>query len=506
MSVYLVALDAPMARYETEDLGIAYLAAVLEQRGHEVHVMDQIKTSLTDAEIIEQILETKPNLVGYSENGNDLQRVIHMANAIRAQFPGAFQIIGDRTASFYADEILQEAPGFDAVCIGEGELTLLEAVERINTGGSLDKVPGLLTRTGGRANFRPRAKIADITTLPWPKRYVLPFLSDQEKKSIFCTILGSRGCVYQCNFCGSEPWEKLNSGDNWRARDVIDLVDEMEFIVQTYGVRRFSFLDALWTGPPSPHSKERLHRFCEEILKRHLEVTFVLLSRADFFEADADQELVQNLNAAGLRNIFIGVENGSAATLEFFGKGGRLSPEQMEHDLHWLRENGTHVSIGFIMFHPFVTLEELETNVEFLRRLKFNHFMAHYANRARIFRHCRLYPIVKQAGLFHPSPRWGEQTYDFAVPGIAQIYSRVLAVAKELGDLDGQLDNLLSRLWYGGKSGQTLAELLQKKICQTYNLIWEQILRREMPPQEILNRRQEIMDMINITRSYIVKE
>lgn len=158
---------------------------------------------------------------------------------------------------------------------------------------------------------------------------------------------------------------------------------------------------------------------------------FVLLSRPDIFSFPEDQDLLQSLNAAGLRNIFMGMENGVSATLKLLNKGGGISPGQIAHNIESLRESGTHLSIGFIMFHPWVTHAELRQNGEYLKRIKFNHVLSLYANRARIFRHCSFFPLVRQAGLLLPSSSWGEQRNRFVFPEVETIYQRIFAIANE---------------------------------------------------------------------------
>ncbi|MEM5787952.1 MAG: radical SAM protein, partial [Syntrophobacteraceae bacterium] len=326
----LVILRQPAAPWETpgmprgsEDLGIAYLASSLERAGQPYIILDQGLTRFDDEEFLERILHENPHLIGYSDNCDQLGRIIRTALAVRRRLPGVYQVIGDHGASFHADELLGSDTGFDAVCIGEGEHTLVELLQRLENGKPPEGIPGLLTRIGGRAKFLPRQRIANPSELAWPNRYVLSTRDSQSNETLSCTILGSRGCPYRCSFCGNDLYQDLSPGASWRPREASELVDEMEFLHQRYGVDSFTFLDELFVGSPSGKNRERLFQFCKEIRRRGLRITFRVTCRADFFEPLEDRELVLALREAGLDKVFFGIENGYPATIKLYNKGSK---------------------------------------------------------------------------------------------------------------------------------------------------------------------------------------
>ena len=69
------------------------------------------------------------------------------------------------------------------------------------------------------------------------------------------------------------------------------------------------------------------------------------------------------LKESGVNNIFIGVEFGVDRILKFYNKG--INKEQIKHSLKVLEDLELKSSIGYIMFEPTMTIDELKENLEF---------------------------------------------------------------------------------------------------------------------------------------------
>lgn len=80
------------------------------------------------------------------------------------------------------------------------------------------------------------APIVPIDSIPWPARHLLPMRTYIENRPTTetpaATILTSRACPFRCAFCSTiQIW-----GNRWRGRSAVDVVDEIEWLVRTYGV------------------------------------------------------------------------------------------------------------------------------------------------------------------------------------------------------------------------------------------------------------------------------
>lgn len=474
--------EDPKSKVWTEDLGVSCLSAVLENLDHETVIFDQAIGNATDSEIADAVVAFQPDLIGFTESNNTILRMLKVAGRCRKALTNAVLLLGDIIPSHYADDFVEAAMPFDAVCIGEGEATLLEVVDKLAKGQALDGIPGLLTNRSGRTAYTPRDKIEDLSGLPKAKRYFLPSRTAEERRDADAMILGSRGCIGACSFCGTRPFEDLGKGRVWRGRDPVEIVDEMESIVTEYGIRSFTFVDSNWMGPPSPQSRQRILAFCDEILKRNLKVSFLLSSRPDFFRIPQDAELLLALKEAGIRSLFIGVENGFRPTLKLFNKGG-VTPESIVECIDFLRSFGVLPRIGFICFHPFATRDELLHNIDYLHRIRSDHLVRSFANKLNLYCHYPIYEIIKNAGLLRKvEPRWLPQKYVTASREVGEIADLVERIYPSFVQLDGEIDRLEVRLWTSGAAGRQEADQLQAEIAAIYRELFTDFVNLHVSP------------------------
>ncbi len=128
--------------------------------------------------------------------------------------------------------------------------------------------------------------------------------------------------------------------------------------------RRFSDLQDIWFVDDNFVQKgrkgyERTREICETL--RQLGLKFDIYLRAD----DVNEKVLRLMTDSGLRSVFIGAEAGTNRTLEDIFKK-RTSVEQTKKAIKLCKEFGINVDPGFIMFHPWSTMEEIGENIRFL--------------------------------------------------------------------------------------------------------------------------------------------
>ncbi len=103
---------------------------------------------------------------------------------------GGPHLIADR------DAVLADCAAIDLGVVGEGE----EALVALICGEAPSTVPGVLLREGAAVRFSgARPFIADLDAVPFPD--YIGF--DVERYAPIVPITSSRGCPYQCIFCGA---------------------------------------------------------------------------------------------------------------------------------------------------------------------------------------------------------------------------------------------------------------------------------------------------------------
>lgn len=340
--------------------GLGYLAAVLEQSGVAVSVIDPVPERLSLEQVVEKTAELNPRLVGLTCLTSFRYDTFSLANALKARRRDWQVVIGGPHATFLEEAILERVPAIDWVVRGEGEFTLLECL----TGKPLEEIAGVTFRNAGRVVRTPdRSAIKELDALPFPAYHLFPDFSryddisevPEEWRGIrHGPLVSSRGCPHACVFCCSANFWR--SRPAFRARCAVRIVDEMEHLHHKYGVRYIRFFDDNFTA-----SKARVHAICDEILRRGLKVHWRAEARID----GVDQELLQKMAAAGCHEIEYGVESGSPRVMAAVGK--KLDLRRVPEVARLTRKAGIRAKAFFIVGLPGETREDFLLSLQVSR-------------------------------------------------------------------------------------------------------------------------------------------
>ncbi|NNK48642.1 MAG: B12-binding domain-containing radical SAM protein, partial [Gemmatimonadetes bacterium] len=226
--------------YEDRDnLGIRYLLSSLQRSGYSG---DIVRYSSDPARLIDRAREDQPLVIGFSlifqYMAPDFGQVI---TALREAGVATHITIGGHYASFDPEEILQRIPGLDSVTRFEGEVTLVELVDRLASMQDWRNIAGIAYRDGNEVKCNPlRAPISNLDELPRPDRASYDYESEPLPTA---AILGSRGCPWDCTFCSIRPFYEAQGGTLRRFRKPEEVVAEMLELYQERGIYLFLFQD-----------------------------------------------------------------------------------------------------------------------------------------------------------------------------------------------------------------------------------------------------------------------
>jgi radical SAM superfamily enzyme YgiQ (UPF0313 family) len=289
-------------------LGLLQLAAVLrhDRRGDVVRIVDAAM-DLTDARDLSSVVdEFGPDLVGLSGFRHEASHVGDLAHAARAARPDVPIVLGGPIASAYPTGVLAHFEEIDAAAIGEAEETILEIAARVDERRDLAGVRGLALRRedGTPYTTARRPFIRNIAGLPrvdWRDIDLRAYSRTMNWLHVPLPAEGSamlattRGCPYRCTYCYKFFGLKV------RAMPVRAVVDEMQRVVDTYGVRDFQIVDDVFN-----YRRNRIRELCREMASRRLDVTFSFPHglRGDRIETGDLEALESN----GLYMMSMGVE------------------------------------------------------------------------------------------------------------------------------------------------------------------------------------------------------
>lgn len=345
---------------ELENLSTRYLAAVLRRQGYSVEIAP-FSVEEEGGAVIERVRAAKPRLIGLSVIFQyRAPEFLALAADLHRIWPKAHITLGGHFPTFAAPELLGDNPALDSVVRGEGELTLLELMEKLDSPVTWDSILGLSFRRNGRIiNNSPRPLIADLDNLPFPARDTPP---QHHLGMGLSPIVGSRGCFRDCAFCSIHAFYGSSGGRLQRFRSVANLVDEMEMLYHTFGVRFFIFNDDEWFAP----GKARLPRVMaleNELQRRELDVIMSIKCRAD----DVSEDLFRRLLDIGVVRTYVGIESGSDHSLRTLNK--RTTAAQNRHALDVLHNVGMLADFGLIFFDPESTVEDIRANLDFFHEM-----------------------------------------------------------------------------------------------------------------------------------------
>ena len=342
-------------------MGMLVLAAVARQKGYRVHLIDAKGQGTSLDEVSRQIAELRPDYVGLSATTISVTNAGRIAEKIKVLVPGVVTILGGAHVSAIPERTLEAFPAIDYGIVGEGEHSLFELLERLESGAPTDGVSGLAFRRGGKVYANPRAPyIDDLDELPTPAWDLLPDFPHRFQPSLFsyprtpmATLITSRGCPFSCSFC-----DRSTSGKKGRMHSVEYVVGLCRHLVGL-GVRHITFVDDLFTV-----RKQRVVEMCQAFLDEGFTFTWSCNSHPNLLDA-ATMDLMKR---AGCWQIAYGIESGSQRVLDVVKREVRIP--KMRETLRMTRAAGIRAK-GYVMIgHPTEALDSLAETAAFLKEVE----------------------------------------------------------------------------------------------------------------------------------------
>lgn len=342
---------------------LAYATTLLEKNGYQAKIVDGVAEKMSEEEFITQAIYFKPDLVLLETSTPSIEIDLRIAKRIKENCSPTPKIaFSGPHVSVFLDKFLEEHHFIDYVLYGEYEYTLLDLVNHLVNNSSLDDVKGLVYRlpTGEiKVNSR-RELIMDLDKLPWPAYHQLPMYNYNDDFGVLprpsVQMWASRGCPFQCIFC---LWPQVIYGSNkYRVRNPVNVVDEMEWLVKTYGFKSVYFDDDTFDI-----GKERIFKLCEEIKKRNLKVPWAIMARADTL----DREMLEEMASANLIALKYGIESADQNILNNSGK--RLDLKKAIENIKITKELGIKIHLTFAFGLPGETKETIRKTIELALKL-----------------------------------------------------------------------------------------------------------------------------------------
>ena len=341
-----------------ETLGIASIAANVRRDGHSVYYLDAYFEEMTVQEAIDDVTSKSPLVVGILLRYPCIEVVKRITNDLRLRLPGVVIVIGGQFPSINSQNCLEWLPAIDGVCIGEGEMAMIELMSAIKDGSPL---PSRFEWRGRKATStsklvtRRNQLVSPLDGLAWPDRKYLQVSKEFGYGAV--GISSARGCPFRCTFCVPHVYSQTAVSNPWNHRSAASIADEIEYHYNL-GERSFTFSDEHFL--PNKIAKRRAIEFADLLIERGLtELKFMFDCRADSIEYD----LFEKLRNAGLYRVFIGFEAAKNSLLDDIRKDQNI--DDYTRSISILKKLEIEVIPGMIMFTPTTTLDDVEANLSF---------------------------------------------------------------------------------------------------------------------------------------------
>lgn len=341
-----------------ENLGLNYMAAALESKGHDVKII--AFNSETDIPgVLSQAIDFNAEIIGLSMvfTGR-AQEFCRLAKELRGSGYKGHLIAGGHFASFNCQNLLNDYPFFNSIGLGEGEQLICELADNLD---NISKVHGLCYRNAnGETVINPPARrVDDLDTLPFPKRTTFHDYFGQP----IASILSSRGCWRNCAFCSINAWYKRVGGKNFRYRSIENITAEIKELYFKHGIRLFNFQDDNFFLNNPQEAAKRFKALVEKLHDEGIEeIAIAVKARPD----SITYESISELDKIGLFRVFLGVENASENGLQHLNR--KCTIDSILNSLKILNDFNIHVAYNLLIFEPDTTMEDILVNLHFMER------------------------------------------------------------------------------------------------------------------------------------------
>jgi radical SAM superfamily enzyme YgiQ (UPF0313 family) len=311
-NILLISANAYVNPYPVYPLGISYLYTYLKKRlpQHSISTFDFNHGSLSDLKVI--LNDGAFDIVGVSlrnlddnqidEKNSFISWYITVMEVIRSQSKAKVVIGGTGFSIFPGLMFDTLRPDFGIK--GEGEESLLQLINCLDSDSDFSNIEGLVYRTtSDEIIINPRTRFLDSLELSFDKNLVDYYWS----KSGMLNIQTKRGCPYNCIYCSYPVIE----GRKIRTLDSSLIVSTLKDLYFRMGITYVFFTDSVFNI-----SNEYNKQLARQIIDSGVKINW----GAYFTPHNLSQEALSLFKQAGLTHMEFGTESFSDQQLRNYRK------------------------------------------------------------------------------------------------------------------------------------------------------------------------------------------
>lgn len=360
-----------------EELGIESISSYMNNKNISTNIFYFTKNNEYS-----DVMKYKFKIIGFNVFYSNMQIIQEIIDVIKKDHPEIKVIVGGHYATHNSEFVLKNMTDVDYIIRDEGEYTFYElAMYLLYDSININNIKGISYNKGQSIiHNEKREPIKDLDLLVFADRTEFVSL----KKQLPFTPLfieSARGCTGTCSFCSA-------SKSRWRCKSIKRFIDEIEYLMENYRNDTFDLTDSSFDNPYFNIS--RINEFIAEIDARKINPKLFIYLKSEIYKHTNDK-FWEKFVQAGLCSAFIGVESFSDHDLKYLSKSANATDNI--NCVKNLKNRGFRLTLGFISFHPYTSIESLNTNNEIL-------YSENYSSRFLQLNYLQMYPgteIYKRA-------------------------------------------------------------------------------------------------------------
>lgn len=335
-------------------LGLGYIATYLDKNGIDVEIIDCVKEHKSVLDIISYINSNEPDFIGINVFTQNLEMVRYIIENISIK---CICFIGGQVVkSIYKEILCWSVKNILNIIIGEGELIIPDIVL-----GKCTQVPEescdnkFVYRVSDSSIYFPK----DISEISLNRKYLRNEIIINHYGEKEASIITSRGCVFNCAFCGGA--KSLNQDVTIRVRTEESVLMEIQEMLANYpDIQSVRILDDLFLrNSISIDMANNIFSHFSDLSWRGMAHVFSLLR---------SREKIKELKIGRCKELFIGIESGSDWIRKRINKNGTTT--DVIKVAREILNNGIDLKGYFIYGFPKETKNDFQKTYELAEKIK----------------------------------------------------------------------------------------------------------------------------------------
>jgi radical SAM superfamily enzyme YgiQ (UPF0313 family) len=352
MRILLISLNRETEPFTAAPLGLALVAAALQNAGHEVAALDLLFSGDTGKDLEKAVTGFDPELIGLSirniESSTEFLLPSYKETVARIKGLSDAPVVAGGPGFSIMPRAMLEYLGIACGVVGEGEAAAVGLASALENGRDPLTVPGVCVLKDGEYAANPPVHAPDLGRVS-PAWDLLPVT-----RYDMVGVQSKRGCSFGCIYCTYPGLE----GRRMRLKPPGAVADEMARAIESGLQAPFYFVDNVFNNPRS-HAED----VCRALVSKGVKASWGCLASPKGF----DRSLAETMRDAGCQSVEVGADSLSDRMLSRLGKN--FSAHEVKGAVRTLKETGMMHMLFLILGGPGEDADTLDETFEAIEAL-----------------------------------------------------------------------------------------------------------------------------------------